>query len=128
MKINLYRRAVCSTLTHASEAWDFTEDVVRAVNGFNSRCLHIITGKSYRETASNPEFDLVKAIRKRRLRYLGHILRMDSQRLVRRTLLAYVNPVPPPGSLLDDCKGKSIASLVQLAADRKKWNRLVNSI
>ena len=128
MKINLYRRAVCSTLTHASEAWDFTEDVVRTVNGFNSRCLHIITGKSYRETATNPEFDLVKAIRKRRLRYLGHILRMDSQRLVRRTLLAYVNPVPPPGSLLDDCKGKSIASLVQLAADRKKWNRLVNSI
>ena len=40
------------------------------------RCLHIITGQDYRVTATAPEYDLLLAIRQRRLRYLGHILRM----------------------------------------------------
>ena len=39
--------AVCSTLTHASEAWTLTEPVMRSLSGFNSRCLHIITGQDY---------------------------------------------------------------------------------
>ena len=38
---------MCSTLTHASEAWTLTEPVMRGVNGFNSRCLHVITGQDY---------------------------------------------------------------------------------
>ena len=75
-KLSMYQLAVCSTLTHASEAWTLTEPVMRSVNGFNSRCLYIITGQDYRVTATAPEYDLLRAIRQRRLRYLGHILRM----------------------------------------------------
>jgi len=90
MKFRLYKSSVCSTLTHACEAWDLTEDVRRLLNGFNSRCLHTITKRPHRATATNPEYNLVLAIRKRRLRYAGHILRMDPNRLVRRTLAAYV--------------------------------------
>ena len=75
-------RAVCSTLTHASEAWALTAPVMRSVNGFNSRCLHITTGQDYRVTATAPKYDLVRAIRQRRLRYLGHILRMSESRVV----------------------------------------------
>ena len=47
-----------------------TEPVTRSVNGFNSRCLHVITGQDYRVTATAPEYDLLRAIRQRRLRYL----------------------------------------------------------
>ena len=135
MKLRLYRTAVCSTLTHACEAWDFTEEVQKTVNGFNSRCLHIITKRTYRETAMSPEYNLVLAIRKRRLRFLGHVLRMDNDRLVKRTLMAYVctDGGPPPGSLLDDCQGKDIEELAILAADDtdghgQRWNALVNSL
>ena len=39
LKLRTYQLAVCSTLTHASEAWTLTEPVMRSVNGFNSRCL-----------------------------------------------------------------------------------------
>ena len=51
LNLRTYQLAVCSTPTHASEAWTLTEPVMRSVNGFNSRCLHIITGQDYRVTA-----------------------------------------------------------------------------
>ncbi len=72
-KLRTYRLAVCSTVSHASEAWTLTEPVMCSVNGFNSRCLHVITGQDYRVIATTPEYDLLRAIRQRRLRYLGHI-------------------------------------------------------
>ena len=53
-KPRTYQLAVCSMLTHASEAWTLTEPVMRSVNGFNSRCLHVITGQDYRMTATAP--------------------------------------------------------------------------
>ena len=104
--------------------------VRRTLNGFNSRCLHRITGKSYRDTAKDPDFNLVLAIRKRRFRFLGHILRMKAERLVRRTFIAYVSTPggPPDGSLLDDCRIKDISQLAELAQDRTKWRWLANSL
>ena len=130
MKLRLYRLAVCSTITHASEAWAFTKRVQQIVNGFNSRCLHIITGEHWRETATRPAYNLNLAIRRRRLRYLGHLLRMDSNRLVRRTLIAYTNGGnnAPEGSLLQDCPGQTIDQLALEASDRKQWARRVNEL
>ena len=65
-----YRLSVCSTLTHSSEVWTLTAAVSRSINGFNSRCLHVITGQDYRDTATAPQYDLLWAIHQRRLRYL----------------------------------------------------------
>ena len=55
LKLRTYQLAVCSKRTHASEAWMLTEPVMRSVNGFNSRCSHVITGLDYRVTATAPE-------------------------------------------------------------------------
>ena len=133
MKLKMYSTAVCSTFTHACESWDFTEAVRKTVNGFNSRCLNVITKEGYRVTATTPKFNLVLAIRKRRIRYLGHILRMDEDRLVRRTLLAYVCSKThgiPAGSLMDDefCKNRSVAELSALANDRRRWKNLISKM
>ena len=68
MKLRLYHSDVCSTLTHACEAWNLAEKVIKRVNGFNSRCLHVITKADYRETATNPPFNLVLAIHQRKIR------------------------------------------------------------
>ena len=116
LKLRTYQLAVCSTLTHASEAWTLTEPVMRSVNGFNSRCLHIITGQDYRVTATAPEYDLLLAIRQRRLRYLGHILRMPESRVVRRALVALAKggSVYPKGSLFMDCQTMKFHQLVAL--------------
>ncbi|KAI8514508.1 hypothetical protein Bbelb_070990 [Branchiostoma belcheri] len=110
LKVRLYKSSVCSTLTHSCEAWDLTQDVTRMINGFNSRCLQVITKKHFRGTATNPDYNLMLTIRHRRLRYLGHILRMDPSRLVRRTLKAYVcgGDNPPEGSLLMDYMAENL--------------------
>ena len=130
MKIRLYKSAVCSTFTHACEAWTLTETVRKMVNGFNSRCLSHITGKDYHETATQPEFDLVASIKKRRLRFAGHILRMEQTRLLRRTFVTYMNSSDPrpEGSLLHGCDGMSLDEITKLARNRRKWQRFVNSL
>ena len=129
-KLRLYICAF-STFTHACEAWDLTERVKKSINGFNSRCLHNITGKDYRETAVNPDHNLILAVRKRRLRYAGRILRMERGRLVRDTLCAYVNggigPLPE-GSLLMDCPNMEFEELALLAQNRAEWERRVQSL
>ena len=130
MKIRLYKSSVCSTLSHACEAWDLTDDVKRLLNGFNSRCLHTITKRPHRATATNPEYNLVLGIRKRRLRYAGHILRMDPNRLVRRTLAAYVSggSSVPDGAILQDCERAPFEDLASLAMDRRSWNQRVDNL
>ena len=127
-KIRLYVASVCSTLTHACEAWKLTHEVRKAINGFNSRCLHVITGKPYRETAVNPDFNLLLAIRKRRLRFLGHILRLDPDRLLKRLLIAYVGTCSRAGSLLEDCGSVGIRKLCRKAANRDGWRSRVNAL
>ena len=105
---------------------DFTTTRGLAIhNGLNSRCLHVITGKYYRKTATNPDFNLVLAIRQRRLRYLGHILCMNSRRLVRRTLVAYIHGM---GYLMEDYGEMPLEELLCLAGDRKRWNTKVNAL
>ena len=53
-KLRLYAASVCSTLTHGSEAWILTPRALAMLNGFNSRQLHRITGRSYRDEATTP--------------------------------------------------------------------------
>ena len=102
-KLRLYKLSVCSTLPHCCTAWALTRKVTRMINGFNSRCLHVITGQDYRDTATTPVYDLVLAVRQRRMRYLGHVLRMPPDRIVRRALVALVKggTCYPEGSLFD---------------------------
>lgn len=127
MKIRLYKSAVCSAFTHACVAWTLSVDVIKMVNGFNSRCLSHITGKHYKETATHPEFNLVASVIKRRLRFAGHILRMDHTRLLQRTFLAHINTCRD-GSLLHGCEGKMLTQITKLAVNRRKWARFVNSL
>ena len=119
-KLRLYRISVCSTLTRT---------VVRMINGFNSRCLHAITGEDYRTTATVPVYNLVLAVRKRRLRYLGHVLRLSAESIVRRSLLALVKGGAqyPEGSLFSDCEA-GLPQLEALSLDRSAWRDKVSSL
>ena len=69
----------------------------------------------------NPPFDLLITNQKRRLRYLGHILRMEPDRLLRRTIILALTkgstdyPKPP---LFKDVENSTLEDLVRLAKDR----------
>ena len=83
-----------------------------------------------RHTATAPVFDLVRAIRQRRLRYLGHILRMPESRVVRRALMALTvtGTQYPEGSLLMDCQTIPFADIEAFAQRRATWNTMVNRL
>ena len=64
------------------------------------------------------------------LRYLGHVLRMPPDRIVRRALVALVKggTCYPEGSLFDDCGVASLRELVDTAKDRSAWHAKVASL
>ena len=80
--------------------------------------------------ATHPTFDLTTTIRKRRLRFLGHILRMEPDRLVRRTIIALTKGGTdyPKGSLFMDVENSPFEELVRHAQDRYSWNLIVGSL
>lgn len=130
LKLRLYRARICSTLRHGSEAWTLKPKSLRTLNGWNSRHLHIITGRTFREEALQPSYDLVRAIRQSRHRWLGHVLRMSPKRLIHQAIVAHgsTGPSYPPGSILMDCGDVPVAELIQLAANRKAWELSVQCI
>ena len=80
--------------------------MMRLLNGWNSRCLHLITGRSYREEAVEPSVDLMSLVRARRLRWLGHVLRVEETYLLKKVVVEYVKDKAeggyPTGSILMD--------------------------
>ena len=126
MKIDMYSSSVCSTFTHGSETWTLESAALKSVNGFKSRNLYRITSRSYREEAVEPSFNLVRAVRQRRKRWLGHILRMPEHRLLRRTVCSLATNAPPypSGSIFMDCDGP-LRELTESAEDRKAWQASV---
>ena len=123
LKMKVYHTAVCSLLTYGSEAWNLTGNIQAMINGCNSRCLSHITGKSAHSEASvrTRTYDLVGAIRQRRYRWLGHILRMPNNRLVKEAVKVQFHAQLPGNMFMDTPPGMSFDQLVQLANDRKKW-------
>ena len=130
LKLRLYFLCICSTVTLSCEAWNLTKAVSRILNGFNSRCLHVVTGEEYRVTAVSPAYNLLLSVRQRRLRYLGHLLRLPHDSVVRRTLLAMAGGGNryPEGSLFTDCQGSELKYLKTLAVNCTTWRSKVATL
>ena len=127
LRLRLYIASVCSIMTYGSEAWNLTKEVKKKLNGANSQMLSAITGKSYREEAveATCSFNLLRAIRARRLQWLGHILRLDEDRLLQRAVHHVYNNRCDGDILSDAPRTESWAELKMWAADREKWRTRV---
>ena len=90
----------------------------------------MITGEDYRATDTTPVYDLVLAVRKRCMRYLGHMLRLPPDRIVRRSLIALVKGGTnyPEGSLFSDCEVDGLHQLIETATNRPAWRAKVASL
>ena len=77
LKLRLYKAAVCSLITYGCETWCLTPEVLRRLNGANSTMLARFSKKTIPQEARpmTTSYNLVRAVRVRRLRWLGHILR-----------------------------------------------------
>ena len=115
LRLRLYKAAVCSILTYGSEVWTLSVDVRKAINGANAAILSIITGRTPHEEATRGQqtFDLVKWVRARRLQWLGHILRMGPERLLKRAVFEMFK-TPQDGDLLMDAPNLQTGSWREL--------------
>ena len=104
LRTRLYKSSVCtcSMLTYGSEAWRLTPDVSSALNGANTSMVSKITGRDIRdEVTDGKSFDLVKWIRVRKLQWLDHILRMNTDRKIKQTVYI-MHKKPRQGDVLMD--------------------------
>ena len=84
-KISIYKSAVMSLLTYGCDAWTLAPKLQAHINGANASCLARITGHSIHFEASTrtQTFDIVLAIRQRKWKWLGDILRQPGDRLTK---------------------------------------------
>ena len=130
LKMRIYKTGVCSRLTYGSEGWLLDDRTCKMLNGANSRMVDRITGKSPHEEASadTRTFDVVRAIRARRLKWVGHILRMTEDRMVQQAL-RYIADNRREGDLLSDTPPSfSWPELQSLAANRDAWRSMVHKL
>ena len=129
LRMRLYKACVCSILTYGSEAWRLNREVRRALNGANSQMVAVITGRSaHEEAADGKTFDMVMWIRARRLQWLGHILRMGTDRQLKHAVFEMFKD-PREGDLLMDApERKSWRCLCTYACDREYWRARVRAM
>ena len=128
LKLKIYKTAVVSLMTYGSEAWRLDEKTIAKLNGCNAMCLSHITGKSAHAEASarTRTYDLVADIRKRRHKWLGHILRLSGQRYVKEAVKAQMHLDLPGNITMDAPPGLTFDDLTKLAKNRKAWRESVH--
>ena len=127
-KLRLYKLSVCSTLTHCCTAWALTRKMTRMINGFNSRCLHVIT--AWARLPWHGHHAGVRSCVGRAATTYALPRPRATYRIVRRALVALVKggTCYPEGSLFDDCGVASLRELVDTAKDRSAWRAKVASL
>ena len=93
------------------------------VNGVNSKFLATITRRTIHQEVKYPTIDAVDFVQKRRWEYLGHILRLDDSRTLKKCLLS-LSPSEAPfgeGSLLAHSSFKTQQEAIAAAQDRRDW-------
>ena len=132
-KLKIYRCAVGSLFTYGNEAWRLTEANLRKLNGANASCLHRFTGKSRIEESRRATctYSLCDDIRRRRMTWLGHILRMqkeeNEERLVKIAAKVQFDMGGTGDLFMDAPTTQSFEEAEELAQNRAAWRRLVDA-
>ena len=142
-KIKVYQACVLSTLLYGSETWTTYAKQETKLNVFHIRCLRKIMNISWEDKKTNTEI-LDKAgsttgsamLSTRRLRWLGHVRRMDNGRLPKDLLYGQLEQGTrlkgrPYLRYKDICKRDLQSTHINantwedVAADRVGWRRAV---
>ena len=87
-KLRVYQACVLSTLLYGSESWTTYASQEKRLNSFHLRCLRRLLHIKWQDRVTNTEVlqragipSLFSLLTKRRLRWLGHVSRMDPGRI-----------------------------------------------
>ena len=145
-KMRVYQAVVLSTLLYGSEAWALYSHQERRLNAFHLRCIRRLLGLTWQDRVTNIDV-LAKAgmssmftiLTTRRLRWLGHVSRMDDGRIPKDLLFGeLVSGTRPTGRpalrYKDVCKRDLKAGsfnplkLETAASDRVGWRTTIRRV
>ena len=94
LKIRLFKSLCLSTLLYGSETWPLTKAMQKRLDSFATSCYRHILGVKWHDKISNAiilqmvdQEPLSKTVIQRQLRWLGHVLRRDDNRIVSRVIV-----------------------------------------
>ena len=140
----VYNACVVSTLMHGSETWTTYARQEKRLNSFHPRSIRHILGISWQDRVSNTEVlsqanlpSMFTLLRQRRLRWLGHVYRMEDGRIPKDFLYGELASGKRTKGRLQlrykevckrDVKALDIntESWEDLAADRRMWRSTLN--
>ena len=143
-KMNVFQACVINTLLYASETWTTYARQEKRLETFNQRCLRRILNIKWQDKITNAEvlqrahcLSMYTMLTKRRLRWLGHVCRMQDGRIPKDLLYGALAEGArrvgrPFLRYKDACKRDLKASSIDIksfeseAADRCKWRSMVN--
>lgn len=143
-KLAVYNACVISTLLYGSETWTTYAKQERRLNAFHLRSIRRILGISWQDKVPNTEVlsrthlpSMYTLLRQRRLRWLGHVHRMEDGRIPKDILYGELatgrrSTGCPHLRFKDVCKRDmkalaiDIKSWEELANDRSKWRNTLN--
>lgn len=146
-KLNLYKTLIRPIVTFGSESWTLTMESERRLAVFERKVLRSIFGAirlddgSYRirynfelkELMRGP--NIIGTIKSNRIRWLGHVLRSDDHRLIKRAYKGKVDWRRPSGrprrvwrdEVWSDLRklGRNVSNIEMTAQDRVQWRTIV---
>lgn len=141
-KVAVYRACIVSTLLYGSESWTTYARQEKRLNTFHMRCLRRILSITWSDKVSNNEVlsrasipSLFTMLRQRRLRWLGHVHRMEDGRIPKVLLYGELGtgsrPIGRPKLRFKDvCKRDMLATGLPTvnwethASDRSDWRAM----
>lgn len=144
-KIRLYNSNVKSVLLYGSECWRVVKSDMSRVEAFHNRCLRKICHIFWPSKISNHDLyartgsqSIIDEIKRRRFRWLGHVLRMEEERIPKIALRW-----TPPGkrkrgrpkttwrrTVMAELTEKGITwgQAQHIARDRDRWRELTEAL
>jgi len=146
-KARTYESLILGLLLYGSETWSLTNELKNRLQSFHNRCVRTmcrinlwhtreyhIHGKELEERLGLKSLDTY--LTQRRLKWAGHVYRMEFNRLPRKLLTSWVDHPRPRGrprahyghGLARDLKtaGLDVATWHQVAANRPLWHKLID--
>eukprot|EP00745_Piridium_sociabile_P043277 TRINITY_DN8831_c0_g1_i1.p1 TRINITY_DN8831_c0_g1~~TRINITY_DN8831_c0_g1_i1.p1 ORF type:complete len:1016 (+),score=240.62 TRINITY_DN8831_c0_g1_i1:1061-4108(+) len=142
-KVQVYKACIVSTLLYGSESWTLRARQERKLNSFHMRCLRRILNITWQDKVSNSTVleragtpSMFTLLKQRRMRWLGHVVRMADGRIPRDLLYGELaqgkRPTGRPHLRFKDvCKRDLKALGINLntweaeATDRSSWRQTV---
>ena len=144
-KIQLYNSNVKSVLLYGSECWRVIESDMNKLSSFHNGCLRKICRIFWPEKISNKDLyrktncrNVVLEIKHRRLRWLGHVLRMD-QNSIPKVALRWTPPGKRKQGRPKTTWRRTVTSELKMAnltwgeaqhaaQDRIRWKQIVTAL